>query len=206
MSDYPDDPILRGKINGLPVMDQTRRTHLRLVDYGDAAYLSDLRSRADLNLYLSGGDFRIEGQQAWIEGYKRREQKGIEYYFVIVCEGQKKGTVRLYNFRNVGGSISFCFGSWIVAPPRVPGLSTYAFLAAMEIGFEQMGFRMCHFDVRRENARAIAFYERAGALCTGKDELDSFYTYSPAQFKAFRLMCAQQVSAHAAVTPTDKLT
>lgn len=200
MSGYPEDPIRSGSINGLPVMDAARRTHLRLVEIHDATYLAELRSRSDLNQYLSSGVFNPESQRLWIEQYKTRERRGAEYYFIIVSDGERKGAVRLYDFRNVGGSISFCFGSWIVAPPRVAGLSTYAFLAAMEIGFGQMGFPTCHFDVRRENARAVAFYERAGALRTGEDDLDFFYTYSRAQFDAFRQKSARQIVEHGTVS------
>lgn len=196
MNFYPDDPIRLADGGRIPSLDPANRTHLRLVDLSDAEYLAELRSRSDVSRHLSPGDFSPNSQRDWITGYKRREARGQEYYFLLVSDGERKGTVRLYDFRCVAGSVSFCFGSWIVAPPRTPGLTTYAFTMALEIGFDQLKFPMCHFDVRRENETAIAFYERAGAVRTGSDEVDFYYTLSAADFEAFRRRSTPQMKTH----------
>lgn len=196
MNAYPVDPVRLKGLNSIPAMDPGNRTHLRLVDPEDAAYLADLRSDPELARHLTKGAFTAESQRSWIVDYKDREAAGQEYYFIIVSDGERKGAVRLYDFRCISGSISFCFGSWIVTRPRPEGLTTCAFLLATEVGFDHLGFPMCHFDVRRDNVTATAFYERAGAMRTGEDSLNFYYVFPAERFEAFRRRSVDRVRGH----------
>lgn len=179
-----------------PSVDPSLRTYLRLIEADDADFLSELRSDTTLSQYLSAGCFSAGQQRVWIETYKAREALGQEYYFVIMCDGSRAGVIRLYDFRCVGGRTSFCFGSWIVKPPRLSGLTTYSILIAFEYGFDHLGFRACHFDVRKNNTTAVSYYDRMGAVRTSESDIDYFYTFTAENYAAFRLRSAAQIALH----------
>jgi RimJ/RimL family protein N-acetyltransferase len=181
-----------------PALDPAFRTHLRLVnaDQADAAYICALRGDERLNRHLSASSADVGAQLAWLQGYKRREAAGEEYYFVIVCDGEDRGVVRMYDFREIEGRRSFCWGSWIIPPPKTPGLATYSALLIYEVGFEALGFEQAHFDVRRENTGVVAFHTRAGARRVGEDEQDVFFWFFPEDHQALKARSASQIAAH----------
>lgn len=184
-----------------PALDPRHRTHLRLVnaDMADAAYICALRSDPTLNQHLSVSTAEAAEQLRWLERYKVREQAGEEYYFVIVCDGVDRGVVRMYDFREIEGRRSFCWGSWIIPPPKTPGLATYSALLIYEIGFGALGFQQAHFDVRLGNRGVIAFHERAGARRVGEDDTDVFFWFFPEDHQRMRERNASQVEAHRVV-------
>ncbi len=181
-----------------PALDPRHRTHLRLVnaDAQDAAYICALRGDETLNEHLSPSSADVAAQLAWLQGYKAREAAGGEYYFVIVSDGVDCGLVRLYDFREVDGRRSFCWGSWIIPPPRAPGLVTYSALLVYEVGFDTLGFEQSHFDVRQGNTGVIGFHERAGARRVSEDELDVFFRFLPEDHERLKIASAAQIAAH----------
>ena len=185
-------------------LDSRYRTYLRLVnaDVLDASYICALRGDEALNQHLSHSSVDVAAQLNWLEAYKVREQAGEEYYFVIVSDGADHGLVRMYDFRELEGHRSFCWGSWIIAPPRPPGLVTYSALLIYEVGFEALSFEQAHFDVRRENTGVVGFHERAGARRVAEDAQDLFFRFSPQAYQAFRSASEGQVSAHQVLLQT----
>ena len=181
-----------------PALDGRYRTHLRLVnaDEADAAYICRLRGDETLNRHLSPSSADVSAQLGWLERYKAREAAGQEYYFVIVSDGADAGLVRLYDFREVEGKSSFCWGSWIIPAPRAPGLVTYSALLVYEVGFGTLGFAQSHFDVRQGNTGVIGFHERAGARRIAEDDLDVFFTFQPEDHDRLRAASADQIAAH----------
>ena len=185
-----------------PALDTRRRTHLRLVEANlqDAAYICRLRGDETLNRHLNPSSADVTAQLRWLESYKAREAAGEEYYFAIVSDGADAGLVRLYDFREVEGKNSFCWGSWIIPAPRAAGLVTYSALLVYEVGFGTLGFAQSHFDVRRGNTGVIGFHERAGAKRISEDELDVFFTFQPEDHEALRAASAAQIAAHGVPT------
>jgi len=181
-----------------PALDTRHRTHLRLVnaDAKDAAYICRLRGDETLNQHLNPSSADVAAQLAWLQGYKVREAAGEEYYFVIVSDGADAGLVRLYDFRELEGRRSFCWGSWIIPPPRAPGLVTFSALLVYEIGFEALGFEQSHFDVRQGNLGVIGFHERAGARRVSEDEQDVFFRFFPDDHARLKIASASQIAAH----------
>lgn len=181
-----------------PALDARLRTHLRLVnaDEKDAAYICALRGDARLNKHLNPSSADVAVQLGWLEGYKAREAAGEEYYFVIVCDGADRGLVRMYDFRELEGRRSFCWGSWIIPPPKTTGLATFSALLIYEVGFEALGFEQCHFDVRHGNRGVIAFHERAGARRVAEDEQDIFFRFFPEDHERLKRASASQIAAH----------
>jgi RimJ/RimL family protein N-acetyltransferase len=181
-----------------PALDSRYRTHLRLVnaDARDAAYICALRGDETLNRHLNRSSVEVAAQLKWLQAYKAREQAGEEYYFLIVSDGADAGVVRMYDFREVDGRRSFCWGSWIIPVPRAPGLVTYSALLIYEVGFGDLGFEQSHFDVRAANTGVIGFHERAGARRIAEDAQDVFYRFLPEDYERFRAASADQITAH----------
>ena len=179
-------------------LDPRYRTQLRLAEANehDAAYICALRSDAALNRHLSRSSPDIAAQLRWLEDYKLRERAGEEYYFVIVSDGSDHGVVRMYDFRELEGRRSFCWGSWIIPRPKSPGLATYSALLVYEVGFKALRFEQSHFDVRRGNRGVIAFHERAGARRIAEDDQDVFFRFYPEDHEQFLSDSAAQVAAH----------
>src|SRR3954467_981960 len=126
-------------------MNTRFRSHLRFVEPDDAAFICHLRNDPSLNRHLGPSSPDVEQQRQWIERYKLREQADDEFYFVIVSDGQERGVARMYDFRPINGERSFCWGSWIIPPPRIPGLATFSAIMIYELGFDTLGFQRCHF-------------------------------------------------------------
>jgi hypothetical protein len=185
-------------ILGSPALDPCHRTYLRLVnaDEHDAAYICALRADETLNAHLNPSSADVAAQLRWLEAYKRKEAAGEEYYFVIVSDAADRGLVRLYDFRELEGRRSFCWGSWIIPPPRLPGLVTYSALLVYEVGFGALGFEQSHFDVRQGNMGVIGFHERAGARRVSEDEQDVFFRFMPADYEGLKAASASQIAAH----------
>jgi RimJ/RimL family protein N-acetyltransferase len=186
-----------------PALDSRHRTYLRLVnaDARDAAYICRLRGDETLNQHLNPSSADVAAQLGWLQGYKVREQAGEEYYFVIVSDGADCGLVRLYDFCEMEGRRSFCWGSWIIPPPRAPGLVTYSALLVYEVGFGALGFEQSHFDVRQGNTGVIGFHERAGARRVSEDQQDVFFRFFPEDHDRLKAASVSQIAAHRPPAP-----
>ncbi|MCJ2016189.1 GNAT family N-acetyltransferase [Methylobacterium sp. E-065] len=172
---------------------------MRLAEPTDGALIYRLRSDPRLSRFLNAPPTTIAEQVAWLTQYKSQEAAGKQYYFIIVSDDQDRGTVRMYDFRIIDGQRSFCWGSWIIAPPPVVGLASYSAMAIYELGFEHLGFEHAHFDVRRENESVVNFHLRSGAKIVDTGEQDYFFHFSRDAYDAFRMAQKQTIERHSAV-------
>jgi RimJ/RimL family protein N-acetyltransferase len=175
-------------------LDPRFRSYLRLVQPDDAALICELRSDQTLNRHLSPSSPDVGAQRRWIEAYKLRETAGDEFYFVIVSENQDFGLVRMYDFRSAPDS--FCWGSWVIRPSRPEGLVTFSALLIYELGFDVFGFAQSHFDVRKGNENVLAFHRRSGAIQTGEDERNFYFSFPREKFADFKQNSSSQWEAH----------
>jgi RimJ/RimL family protein N-acetyltransferase len=156
---------------------------LRPVQIGDAAYIHGLRVNPAYNRHLSQVTGTVADQRAWIERYKAREAAGGEVYYLITRkDGVPCGTVRLYD---IAGS-RFTWGSWILDQNKPPKAALESALRVYEIGFHRLGCATSAFDVRRDNARTLAFHRRFGARQTGEDDENIYFHYTRDRFEADR--------------------
>jgi hypothetical protein len=51
-------------------------------------------------------------------------------------------------------------------------------LLIYKLGFENLKFTNCHFDVRKNNKNIVSFHKRFGAKIIKEDDLDYFYKFS----------------------------
>ena len=155
------------------------RLCLRLVAPEDAAYIHGLRTNPDFNRHLSSVTGTVDDQRAWIEAYKAREAAGEELYYVMErTDGGRCGLVRLYDISRE----SFSWGSWILDHNKPAKAALESALLSLGVGFERLGLSTAFLDVRRDNANAVAFYQRLGMTNIGVDAVNLYLKYTRNQF------------------------
>lgn len=154
---------------------KAKTINLRLIDIDDAEFILSLRTDDKLNKHLSQTSGSVAQQEEWINNYKRREQQGNEFYFIICRNDNNEavGTVRLYDF--IRNKKSFCWGSWILNENKTKYAAMESAFLVYQIAFEKLGFERAHFDVRRENVKVIAFHQKMGAEVVAENDLDIFF-------------------------------
>lgn len=156
---------------------------LRLIHPADAAYVYGLRMDPVYSAHLSEMRGTIDDQRRWIAAYKTRETAGQEFYYIIARkDGQRCGTVRLYDI----GSDSFTWGSWILDENKPPKAALESAVLSFGAGFQCLDVQEARVDVRRDNTHAEAFYRRFGMSETHRTEQDIFFTYLRPRFEADR--------------------
>ncbi|RBI83331.1 N-acetyltransferase [Rhodosalinus halophilus] len=156
---------------------------LRLVTPDDAGYVLQLRQNPRYNAHLSPVTGTVADQRAWIDAYKQREAEGREAYYIIERrDGTPCGTVRLYDIEGD----RFTWGSWILDANKPPKAALESAVLIYDIGFLKFGKARAVFDVRRDNARTLAFHRRFGATETGADDENVYFTYPRDRFLADR--------------------
>lgn len=196
----------KAQLSAIAATNPVYRSHLRLVQPEDAAFIHSLRHDPALNAHLSPPVADVAQQREWIERYKQREAAGAEFYFVIVCDSLNCGVVRLYDLREIDGQRSFSWGSWIITYPRPAGLVTYSAVCMYDIGFQSLGRDHCHFEVRKTNQRVIEFHLRTGARQTGETDDALLFEFTIANYETFRRMSMAQIISHRSPSPVPNPT
>ena len=157
------------------------RLRLRLVEASDAAYIHRLRTDTRYNKHLSAVTGGVAEQREWIEEYKRREAAGLEYYYIIerLDDCSPCGVVRLYDIEGD----CFTWGSWILDANKPSKAALESAVLSFALGFRGLGARLALIDVRRENARALAFYRGFGMIETGEDADNCYFEYPRERFE-----------------------
>ena len=152
-----------------------KNINLRTVEIADAEFIFNLRQNTKRTEHLNKIDGTIEDQQIWIKNYKTRENENKEFYFVIESKkGDKLGLVRVYDLQND----SFCWGSWLIKESAPKSTAIESALQIYEFGFKTLNYHQCHFDVRKNNEKVIAFHQRFGAKITNEDNLNYYFNFS----------------------------
>lgn len=166
------------------------RLVLRLIDPNDAEYVFGLRTDPAYNIHLSEVQGTVDDQRRWIEAYKAREAERSELYYVIERhDGVRCGLVRLYDITPE----SFTWGSWILDSNKPPKAALESVVLSFGIGFEQLGISKALVDVRTDNAKALAIYQRLGMTEIRRDAQDIYFEYSAAQFLADKPQYLSQI-------------
>lgn len=137
----------------------------------DAEFILSLRTDEKKSRYLNATANDIEAQRKWLAHYATADDQA---YFIIEFNNEPVGTVRLYDAQQE----SFCWGSWILKDghPRQAAMESALMVYAYAV--DHLGFKACHFDVRKGNERVWQFHERFGAQRVGETELDYLYSLS----------------------------
>ena len=175
-----DDPTIPTTVSGALEQIEGRSTRLRLVRPDDASYIHELRTNPAFNAHMSPVPGGVEEQRAWIERYKLREADCAELYYIVEQRRTRQpcGTVRLYDI----GADSFTWGSWILDASKPPKAALESAVLSFQVGFDQLRKVVGRVEVRRENARAIAFYRRFGMNETSADTQNLHFECLPEHF------------------------
>lgn len=151
---------------------ESKTIYLRLAEVKDAKFILDLRKNDKYNKYLSKVDEDIKKQEEWLNAYKQRESKNLEFYFIIHRLDNKKqiGTVRVYDF--IDNNYSFCWGSWILNEDKTRYAALECTLLIYDFAFGKLGFKKCHMDMRKNNLKIIEYHKRLGVNIIGETDLD----------------------------------
>jgi hypothetical protein len=146
---------------------------IRLVEVQDAEFIFNLRTNPLLNKYLHEIGGTIKDQEVWISKYKNREANGEEFYFINIDPETDNavGLNRIYNFNN---SI-FELGSWIYLPSADISKSITGDIIVKEIAFETLGFKVCTFNVRKENKSVVRYHKMFPSDIVGEDEINLYF-------------------------------
>jgi len=160
----------------LELFDAPASIRMRFARPSDADYIYGLRTDSAYNTHLSPPPPSAAAQREFLEKYLAREAAGTEFYFVVENRktGRPCGVVRVYDLQED----TFCWGSWILdhTKPRFAAVESALFI--YDFAFGALGYRFCHFDVRRGNKAVIAFHERFGAVRTNEDDLNIHFRLS----------------------------
>lgn len=147
--------------------------HFRLVNIEDAEFILSLRNNEKLSRYLSPTSNDIENQKNWIKGYKKREENGEEFYFLCLSPDKKTkfGLNRIYNFH----SEKFEIGSWLFSEQSEQGKSILCDLFSRTLAFEVLNFKICVFEVRKNNKSVLKYHKLFSPKITSEDDLNYYF-------------------------------
>ncbi len=164
----------------------TTHIDLRYVEIGDAEFILSLRHDKRKNRHLSSVKGGLSAQKEWIAEYKKREENGLEYYYIIVDrhdENQEElGVVRLYNFKES----SFCWGSWILKDGSPSYAAIESALNIYEEAFFSLSFSEARFDVRKKNTKVVRFHKRFGCVVVDEDNFNYYFLFTKETYIATR--------------------
>ena len=162
-------------------------THIRLrsVEVSDADFILRLRVDERLNRFLSPVGDDLDHQVAWLQRYKRREQRGEEIYWMIEdLASRAVGTVRLYDFDETDRS--FTWGSWILKAGNPPQYALESAIRIYDYGFYTLQFEAARIEVRKGNTGVIAFHKRFAAKPVGESDEKLYYRLEAEDYAATR--------------------
>lgn len=153
--------------------------HIRLVTEEDAEYIVKLRTNPKLGMYLNPTKNDLASQIQWIRDYKKREELGVDYYFIYSYNGELVGVNRIYNIKDKSATA----GSWVCSqnlPFELPFLTV---VIIREIFFEILQLEIDYFDTRKENKKVIRMHNILGAHKMGESDTDIYHYMTSEDFK-----------------------
>ena len=152
---------------------------LRLVDITDAEFIFKLRTNKKLGLFLSKTSLKLADQIIWIKEYKKRELKGLEYYFIVLDKNNERlGTTRIYNIEED----CFEIGSWLFSKDAPPNAAIFSDILTREFGFNKFKFGFCKFEVRKENYKVLKYHHYYNPEIVSEDDKNFYFKLSKEKF------------------------
>ena len=157
------------------MINKSRTINIRLVEESDAEFILKLRLDEKYNQFLSDVNPDMQAQRDWIKKYKNDELLKKQFYFIIERnDGVPCGTVRIYDIKGD----SFCWGSWILNENKTRYAALESAFLVYQFGFNELGLKKSHFEVRKGNEKVISFHKKMGAIKMSDDELNEYFNIS----------------------------
>ena len=152
--------------------------HVRLVREEDAEFIVKLRTDPKLGRYIHATDNNVEKQRKWIRDYKKRENDGMDYYFIYYSNDRPIGVNRIYNI----GENSATTGSWVCDEGVNPVVSISTMLIVREILFERLMIPINFFDVNKQNTRVYKLHLQMGVIVVSEDSENYYLSQTKESF------------------------
>ena len=147
---------------------------VRFIQESDAEFILSLRTNPKLARYIHATSEDTTKQIEWTREYKKREQAGLDYYFIYSCENQYVGVNRIYDITADYGT----GGSWICLPNTDTEVSVATLLIMRDIMFEELDLLYDKFDVRKGNKQVQRIHKMMGARIVAEPNIDYFFELS----------------------------
>ena len=158
----------------------------RLVNIGDAEFITRLRSDNKLGRYIHASNGDVEEQRNWISEYKEREKQGLDYYFIFYKDENPYGLCRLYNIDWI--HLSYTAGSWLCVPgTSVEEMMLTSYITGY-IAHNILGLKINLYDVRKGNKQVLKYHRNI--LCAyqyAETESDYLFMSTPETRKNSKL-------------------
>lgn len=152
---------------------------LRTVEVEDAEFILKLRTDAKLGQYISYTIPQTDAQVKWIQDYKKREEAGLEYYYIAEdLNGTKYGTIRIYDFDDK----SFEIGSWLFSADSPLGMAVKAQFIGFEAGFNLLNAEYCRLEIRKKNEPVLRYMKGFITNDLREDELNYYFKLTKENF------------------------
>ena len=160
--------------------------HVRLVQENDAELIVKLRTDPQHARFLGHTDNDVAKQVEWTKEYKKREGKGVDYYFIFYKDGQPIVLNRLYDIDWV--HLTYTSGSWVSVPGTDYEAVMLCSVIVLDIAFDTLGLLVDLYDVRKGNSQVLHFHRKIlGAYEYGETELDYLFMLTKDAWKKSRL-------------------
>lgn len=141
--------------------------NVRLINKNDADFILSLRANPEKTRHMVTLDYDIKSQEEWIEKYKKREDQGLDYYFIYSKNKSKPiGVNRISHIDPKTKTAKL--SSWIA----IKGLKYEAIkmhVIKNEIAFNILGLSSSYGEVHKKNIRAIRIFNLFGYEFTDID-------------------------------------
>lgn len=155
----------------------------RFVNECDADFIVSLRTDSKLGRFINKTDNSIVKQKEWTRDYKKRENDGLDYYFLFSGQdGTKYGVCRIYNI--VEGYHST--GSWLFSSQAPFGAAFLGDIITHEIAFELFPNSKYRFDIDKENTNVARFAMSFHPTIIGETEHSISYENTKENFEKYK--------------------
>lgn len=155
---------------------------IRFVNENDAEKILQLRTSEKLSQHIHKTNSDLGEQVEYIRNYKKREEKGIEYYLTFLSlDNRVLGFYRLYEIDIENKN--FTIGSWIFDSEINETTPIFADILSKDFGFNELGLETCYFAVRRKNKKVMKYHQLFTPVFLYEDkEENNFYYLSKFEF------------------------
>lgn len=146
----------------------TREGCIRLLQERDLDETRAWRNQDHIRKWFrSTQQIEAEQHRAWFRSYSQKEN---DYTFVIEFRGIPVGQIALYNFDQ--NDLSAEIGRIVIGSSQFSGrgLAREAVEALLHLAKNFFGLQKVRLEVRSDNDRAIALYDRCGFVVTRADD------------------------------------
>ena len=130
---------------------------VRLVNIDDSEFIVYLRSDPERTKFMITLSADIENQRQWIHEYKKREEKGSEYYFIY--SDQEGSPIGVNRISKINFETRSCKLSGFIKKKGNKADTVAMFLINKEIAFDTLGLLFSISEIHEKNYKILKYYE-----------------------------------------------